>query len=293
MCFTLHHCQYVRHSSSLSVCASLFIVDQQQQEYTQTGCSTYCVHCLHLTKEQTASPLSLLLIPFTVEKCFIRKSIQSCNNVSSFVSVFPVSVLSVKVLRDIFQYKPLLTKQQFLQWGFSQRKISVICDIINLVLQKHSQLKKVRNLPFVFISMYLPQMESACSRSFCSVFEFVCCWVTSGTLCYTSHFSLQVSQSKHLIYDLSQDIIISKGTESCSMFYSWVKNTVNYSEQDLHRDQYSSLVQVGDPYAARLLERQRFESFLRPFLVSSPCSFPAFPSFLHCPVSVKKGQWKK
>uniref|UniRef100_A0A8C3A8J3 Centrosomal protein of 44 kDa n=1 Tax=Cyclopterus lumpus TaxID=8103 RepID=A0A8C3A8J3_CYCLU len=51
-----------------------------------------------------------------------------------------------KVLRDIFHYKPILTKQQFLQWGFSQRKISVICDIINLVLQKHNQLKKVQNL---------------------------------------------------------------------------------------------------------------------------------------------------
>uniref|UniRef100_A0A8D3AQH4 Centrosomal protein of 44 kDa n=1 Tax=Scophthalmus maximus TaxID=52904 RepID=A0A8D3AQH4_SCOMX len=50
-----------------------------------------------------------------------------------------------KVLRDIFQYKPVLTKQQFLQWGFSQRKISVVCDIINLVLQKHKQLKK--NMP--------------------------------------------------------------------------------------------------------------------------------------------------
>ncbi|XP_070782964.1 centrosomal protein of 44 kDa [Enoplosus armatus] len=49
-----------------------------------------------------------------------------------------------KVLRDIFHYKPILTKQQFLQWGFSQRKISVICDIINLVLQKHHQLKKPR-----------------------------------------------------------------------------------------------------------------------------------------------------
>ncbi|KAM9314735.1 centrosomal protein of 44 kDa [Pholidichthys leucotaenia] len=49
-----------------------------------------------------------------------------------------------KVLRDIFHYKPILTKQQFLQWGFSQRKISVICDIINLVLQKHHQLKKSR-----------------------------------------------------------------------------------------------------------------------------------------------------
>ncbi|KAM8772067.1 centrosomal protein of 44 kDa isoform 2-T3 [Acanthopagrus schlegelii] len=47
-----------------------------------------------------------------------------------------------KVLRDIFHYKPILTKQQFLQWGFSQRKISVICDVINLVLQKHNQLMK-------------------------------------------------------------------------------------------------------------------------------------------------------
>ncbi|XP_062292451.1 centrosomal protein of 44 kDa [Scomber scombrus] len=47
-----------------------------------------------------------------------------------------------KVLRDIFHYKPILTKQQFLQWGFSQRKISVVCDIINLVLQRHNQMKK-------------------------------------------------------------------------------------------------------------------------------------------------------
>ncbi|XP_060946387.1 centrosomal protein of 44 kDa [Limanda limanda] len=50
-----------------------------------------------------------------------------------------------KVLRDIFHYKPILTKQQFLQWGFSQRKISVICDVINLVLQKHNQLEKDRS----------------------------------------------------------------------------------------------------------------------------------------------------
>ncbi|XP_024115515.1 centrosomal protein of 44 kDa [Oryzias melastigma] len=47
-----------------------------------------------------------------------------------------------KLLRDIFYYKPVLTKQQFFQLGFSQRKISFICDIITLVLQKHNQLKK-------------------------------------------------------------------------------------------------------------------------------------------------------
>ncbi|XP_053183703.1 centrosomal protein of 44 kDa [Scomber japonicus] len=51
-----------------------------------------------------------------------------------------------KVLRDIFHYKPILSKQQFLQWGFSQRKISVVCDIINLVLQRHNQMKKVKIL---------------------------------------------------------------------------------------------------------------------------------------------------
>ncbi|XP_065816897.1 centrosomal protein of 44 kDa-like [Labrus bergylta] len=50
----------------------------------------------------------------------------------------------VWVLRDIFHYKPVLTKQQFLQWGFSQRKISVVCDVINFVQQKHNQLKKPR-----------------------------------------------------------------------------------------------------------------------------------------------------
>ncbi|KAF7647849.1 hypothetical protein LDENG_00165630 [Lucifuga dentata] len=49
-----------------------------------------------------------------------------------------------KVLRDMFHYKPILSKQQFLQWGFSQRKISVVCDIINLVLQRHKELKKPR-----------------------------------------------------------------------------------------------------------------------------------------------------
>lgn len=49
-----------------------------------------------------------------------------------------------KVLRDVFQYKPVLTKEQFLQWGFSQRKISVVCDVINLVIQKDNQHKKTK-----------------------------------------------------------------------------------------------------------------------------------------------------
>ena len=56
----------------------------------------------------------------------------------------------MQVLRDVFQYKPVLTKQQFLQCGFSQSKIAVICDIINLVLQRHKQLKKEKVCVFLF-----------------------------------------------------------------------------------------------------------------------------------------------
>ncbi|XP_077381111.1 centrosomal protein of 44 kDa [Festucalex cinctus] len=47
-----------------------------------------------------------------------------------------------KVLRDVFHYKPVISKQQFLQRGFVQRKISTLCDIIDLVLQRHKELKR-------------------------------------------------------------------------------------------------------------------------------------------------------
>ncbi|XP_056313476.1 centrosomal protein of 44 kDa isoform X2 [Danio aesculapii] len=47
-----------------------------------------------------------------------------------------------KVLRDVFSYKPLLTKQQFLQFGFAERKVSILCDVIGLALSKHKELTK-------------------------------------------------------------------------------------------------------------------------------------------------------
>lgn len=71
-----------------------------------------------------------------------------------------VCFLCLQALRDLFHYKPVLTKQQFLQWGFSERKISVVCDIINLVLQKHNQLQKVRDL-FFSIYFYMSQLQDA------------------------------------------------------------------------------------------------------------------------------------
>lgn len=45
-----------------------------------------------------------------------------------------------KVLRDEFQYKPLLLKDQFLHCGFAERKIQLLCDIISIVTKRHKEL---------------------------------------------------------------------------------------------------------------------------------------------------------
>eukprot|EP00079_Xenopus_tropicalis_P036217 XP_017949988.1 PREDICTED: centrosomal protein of 44 kDa isoform X2 [Xenopus tropicalis] len=55
-----------------------------------------------------------------------------------------------KVLRDVFNYKPILTKQQFLQSSFSERKIQIICDIVDCVVKKHKEItgqNKIKNQP--------------------------------------------------------------------------------------------------------------------------------------------------
>uniref|UniRef100_A0A4W3GR63 Centrosomal protein of 44 kDa n=1 Tax=Callorhinchus milii TaxID=7868 RepID=A0A4W3GR63_CALMI len=45
-----------------------------------------------------------------------------------------------KVLRDQFQYKPVLSKDQFLHCGFAERKIQILCDIINIVTNRHKEM---------------------------------------------------------------------------------------------------------------------------------------------------------
>ncbi|XP_066574229.1 centrosomal protein of 44 kDa isoform X1 [Amia ocellicauda] len=53
-----------------------------------------------------------------------------------------------KVLRDLFNYKPVLTKQQFLQFGYAERKVNILCDIIGFVAKKHKELSKAHKSKF-------------------------------------------------------------------------------------------------------------------------------------------------
>ncbi|XP_048852619.1 centrosomal protein of 44 kDa isoform X2 [Brienomyrus brachyistius] len=83
-----------------------------------------------------------------------------------------------KVLRDVFHYKPLLTKQQFLQPGFAEHKIGILCDVIGFVTRKHGQLCKVARPTFQKKSKSgFPSIDLLCKMEKLPVTDVV----TSGT----------------------------------------------------------------------------------------------------------------
>lgn len=49
----------------------------------------------------------------------------------------------VQVLRDVFHYVPVLTREQFLTKGFVERKIIMTTDILGLCETKHQQLTQL------------------------------------------------------------------------------------------------------------------------------------------------------
>lgn len=59
------------------------------------------------------------------------------------------SVPSLQLLRDQFNYKPILTKKQFLQCGFAEWKIQIVCDILNCVMKKHKELSSLDKVIFL------------------------------------------------------------------------------------------------------------------------------------------------
>uniref|UniRef100_A0A2K6EZ20 Centrosomal protein of 44 kDa n=1 Tax=Propithecus coquereli TaxID=379532 RepID=A0A2K6EZ20_PROCO len=52
-----------------------------------------------------------------------------------------------RLLRDQFNYKPILTKKQFIQCGFAEWKIQIVCDILNCVMKKHKELSSLEKTP--------------------------------------------------------------------------------------------------------------------------------------------------
>nr|XP_057947660.1 centrosomal protein of 44 kDa isoform X2 [Doryrhamphus excisus] len=97
-----------------------------------------------LSKGELSAFLPILtFILTTVSPSFAEQLVESGLELNGKTDMRFIDTL-YKILRDIFHYKPILSKQQFLQRGFPQGKMSTICDIIDLVLQRHNELKKPR-----------------------------------------------------------------------------------------------------------------------------------------------------
>uniref|UniRef100_A0A2K5QIJ7 Centrosomal protein of 44 kDa n=1 Tax=Cebus imitator TaxID=2715852 RepID=A0A2K5QIJ7_CEBIM len=109
------------------------------------------VDCVGLIKGDTAASLPIISYSFTSYSPCVTELIMESNveliakNDLRFIDAV------YKLLRDQFNYKPILTKKQFIQCGFAERKIQIVCDILNCVMKKHKELSNLQKKKAVVI----------------------------------------------------------------------------------------------------------------------------------------------
>ncbi|KAG8453816.1 hypothetical protein GDO86_000444 [Hymenochirus boettgeri] len=123
-----------------------------------------------LVKGDPSATLPIISYTFTCYSTYITEVLVSLDVELTTKSDLRFIDAVYKVLRDVFNYKPVLTKQQFLQCAFSERKIQIICDIIDAVVKKHKEISsknKVKSLPLRNIAstngnleIFYPEEES-------------------------------------------------------------------------------------------------------------------------------------
>ncbi|XP_035755627.1 centrosomal protein of 44 kDa isoform X4 [Egretta garzetta] len=102
-----------------------------------------------LVKGDPAAFLPIISYSFTSFSTYIAELLVKCDVELTAKSDLRFIEAIYKLLRDQFQYKPVLTKQQFLQFGFAERKMQIVCDIINCVVKKHKELSNSNKKPQV------------------------------------------------------------------------------------------------------------------------------------------------
>ncbi|XP_070271580.1 centrosomal protein of 44 kDa isoform X2 [Myotis yumanensis] len=105
------------------------------------------VDCAGLIKGDLAASLPIISYCLTSYSPYVAELLMESNveliakNDLRFIDTV------YKLLRDQFNYKPILTKKQFLQCGFAEWKIQIICDILNCVMKKHKELSGLDKTP--------------------------------------------------------------------------------------------------------------------------------------------------
>uniref|UniRef100_A0A8C3K3E8 Centrosomal protein of 44 kDa n=1 Tax=Calidris pygmaea TaxID=425635 RepID=A0A8C3K3E8_9CHAR len=119
-----------------------------------------------LVKGDPAAFLPIISYCFTSFSTHIAELLVKCDVELTAKSDLRFIEAIYKLLRDQFQYKPVLTKQQFLQFGFAERKMQIVCDIINCVVKKHKELSnsnkvliKYEFFNFFFLFLFFQHTE--------------------------------------------------------------------------------------------------------------------------------------
>ncbi|NXD26787.1 CEP44 protein, partial [Spelaeornis formosus] len=148
-----------------------------------------------LLKGDPAAFLPIISYCFTSFSTCIAELLVKCDVELTAKSDLRFIEAVYKFLRDQFQYKPILTKEQFLQFGFAERKMQIVCDIINCVMKKHKELsnsnkvksqtrKKIRPFKFEVWSncgKALADPGSSALNSKQQFVDFVCLFVLLHT----------------------------------------------------------------------------------------------------------------
>eukprot|EP00076_Gallus_gallus_P009615 XP_004941133.1 centrosomal protein of 44 kDa isoform X1 [Gallus gallus] len=99
-----------------------------------------------LVKGDPAAFLPIISYSFTSFSTYIAELLVKCDVELTAKSDLRFIEAIYKLLRDQFHYKPILTKEQFLQFGFAERKMQIVCDIINCVVKKHKELSNLNKV---------------------------------------------------------------------------------------------------------------------------------------------------
>ncbi|XP_060237781.1 centrosomal protein of 44 kDa isoform X5 [Meriones unguiculatus] len=98
------------------------------------------VDYIGLMKGETAAFLPIISYSFTSYSPYVSELLMESNVELLAKNDVRFTDTIYKLLRDQFDYKPVLTKKQFIQSGFAEWKIQIVCDILNCVMKKHKEL---------------------------------------------------------------------------------------------------------------------------------------------------------
>ncbi|XP_052608271.1 centrosomal protein of 44 kDa isoform X1 [Peromyscus californicus insignis] len=118
-----------------------------------------------LMKGDTAASLPIISYSLTSYSPYISELLMESN--IDLISKNDVRFTDTvyKLLRDQFDYKPILTKKQFIQSGFAEWKIQIVCDILNCVMKKHKELTGSDKTSSCPRKKSIPERPEPCSSS--------------------------------------------------------------------------------------------------------------------------------